>query len=233
MLFPSALTWCSVYCAFNSPLKCIRPLILFPLVLKDILSNNGNSKQVMSIINRARSVGYEISSNILQGAVLLALRHMAFHGHQPTYESWNIMEYCWKLWDHEKLSIARLGEWYKLARNWSHILLQKWNQTALACFSAYETTNHGDYSSTRTHFFLISATLLTVWRNIFSVTGWVLIGQWMQRNQKWGRVITLESQHEIQKQMYFSPSPSHDLLPRKGSGTHRQMEQKYLLIVLL
>ena len=63
------------------------PLILSLLLMQYGLSNNGNSEQVMKIINHARSGGYEISSNILQGAVLPALRHMAFHGHQPIYES--------------------------------------------------------------------------------------------------------------------------------------------------
>lgn len=117
------------------------------------LSNNENSEQVIKIINHARSGGYEISSNLLRGAVLPAQSHMAFHGHQPIYESWNIIEYCWKLWDHEKLSTARHGEWYKLARSWSYILLQKWNQTALARLPVYKTTNHEDNSLIRTNFF--------------------------------------------------------------------------------
>lgn len=133
-----------------------EPLILFLLLMQHGPSNNENRERVMKIINHARSGGYEISSNILRGAVLPALRHMAFHGHQPIYESWNIMEYCWKLWDHEKLSTARHGEWYKLARNWSYILLQKWNQTALACFPVYKTTNHEDNSLIRIIFLLFS-----------------------------------------------------------------------------
>lgn len=140
-----------------------EPLILFLLLMQHGPSNNENRERVMKIINHARSGGYEISSNILRGAVLPALRHMAFHGHQPIYESWNIMEYCWKLWDHEKLSTARHGEWYKLARNWSYILLQKWNQTALACFPVYKTTNHEDNSLIRIifYYFLLVATAPT------------------------------------------------------------------------
>lgn len=124
------------------------------------LSNNENSEQVIKIINRARSGGYEISSNLLQGAVLPAQSHMAFHGHQPIYDSWNIIEYCWKLWDHEKLSTARHGEWYKLARSWSYILLQKWNQTALACLPVYKTTNHEDNSLIRTNFYFFTSSFL-------------------------------------------------------------------------
>lgn len=155
-----------------------------------------------------RSGGYEISSNILLGAVLPALRHMAFHGHQPIYESWNIMEYCWKLWDHEKLSTARHGEWYKLARNWSYILLQKWNQTALACFPVYKPTNHEDNSLMWIYLFYFFFRYSCHCTNQpgkppFSLPDKAVIRQGTWGRQKGTGQTWAASQHKMQKEMHL------------------------------
>lgn len=196
------------------------------------LSNNENSEQVMKIINHARSGGYEISSNILLGAVLPVPRHMAFHGHQPIYESWNIMEYCWKLWDHEKLSTARHGEWYKLARNWSYILLQKWNQTALACFPVYKSTNHEDNSLIWIYLFLFFFRYSCHCTNQPGKPAFSLPDRAIIRQGTWGRQKRMEqtwtaSQHKKSKRKCIFSSPTARNIPsRWGFGTHGQVEPK-------